>query len=94
MEKIRFFGDSVLSVNDSIIYFPSAKVVCDYSECGLYIANKHMDIDNPIETTLEAVIKMFDPETIIEAENNGIARFFERNNIKTLKDLIAYFNHY
>jgi hypothetical protein len=93
--KIRFFGDSTqISTNEPIIYFPSAKVVCDYSECGLYIANKHMSVDKPMEITLSELVKMFPDETVIEAENNGIANFFRINNIKTLKDLITYFNHY
>jgi len=95
MEKIRFFGDGAqLTPYQTIIYFPNVKVACDYTECGLYIASKHIDIDKPIETTLSELVKMFPEETAIEAENNGIAQFFQKHNIKTIKDLVTYFNHY
>jgi len=99
MEKIKllFFGDSELSAKEPIIYFPINKVVCDYSDCGLYVASKYAEKHKPIYTNLQKLIKVlsdfYDTETIeLFAYNNGIAKFFNENNLKTLNDLINYFS--
>lgn len=92
---VRFFGDSELSACEPLIYFPNVKVACDYSECGLYIASKHFNVDKPMYTTLPRLISLLSTiydEVKVEAWNNGIARFFEKNNIKTVKDLCSYFS--
>jgi len=98
MEKetaIRFFGDAELTANEPLIYFPNAKVACDFTECGLYIASKHLDTDKPVYTTLPRLISLLSAvySTVrVVAWNNGIARFFKRENIKTLEDLANYFS--
>lgn len=98
MEKettISFFGDAQLTANEPLIYFPNAKVACDYTDCGRYIASKHLDIDKPTCTTLPKLISLLSvvyERVKVVAWNNGIAHFFRRENIETLQDLADYFS--
>jgi len=93
---IRFFGDAQLTEKEPLIWFPNAKVACDFSECGQYIAQKHIKANyKHTLTTLDSLIKLLTTKferVNVKAENNGISRFFKRNNIKTLRDLTEYFN--
>lgn len=92
---IKFFGDSELTANEPLVYFPQAKVACDYSDCGRYIASKHLDVDKATITTLPRLIELLSVvyETVrVTAWNNGIAQFFERNRIQTFGDLAQYFS--
>jgi hypothetical protein len=95
--KIKFFGDGELSAENPIIYFPKNKVICNFSECGLYITSKYITIEKPKYTNLKRIVKLlskiYNADNVeLYADNNGIAKFFEKNNIKTLKDLISYFS--
>ena len=93
---IRFFGDAELTEKEPLIWFPNAKVACDYTECGLYIAQKHIMANyKHTLTALDALIRLLTAKferVNVKAENNGISRFLKRNNIKTLRDLARYFN--
>jgi hypothetical protein len=89
--KIWFFGDSQLYMDTPVIWFSDEHVVCDYSECGLYIASKHMDNGNSfVEITLKELFDKYELWTPITAENNGIAKQFIENNIMSLQDLLVY----
>jgi len=97
---IMFFGDSNrLYGDDPVFYFSSAGVVCDFSECGNYIAWKHrmrgykysiIRLGELINLLAE---KYALDEIRVEAHNNGIAWFFRRNGIKTMKDLQKAINN-
>jgi hypothetical protein len=95
MRKLTFFGDSELRPSHPVMVFDHGEYgacVCDWTECGMYIASKHLrNGDKLVEVTVEELFKMFPLDIEVEAWNNGIAWFFRRNNIKTLKDLYAYF---
>jgi hypothetical protein len=100
VKKIIFYGDSELTPMEPI-WFINTKygyVICDLSECGYYIAEKMAQVKgNKMSlTTLNRVIWLLmglhDISNIeVEAENNGILRFFEGHNIKTIEDLRQYF---
>jgi hypothetical protein len=90
--KIIFFGDGELYIYEPLIYFKERGVVCNFSECGSYVAGKQALKEKPIIVTLNEIINSVDHNSKVEAWNNGIARFFERNNIKTIGDLAKYFN--
>ena len=89
MSRLVFFGDGCLGMgrDEPVIFFPKSRVVCDYSECGLYIASKHLNREKPARVKLGAVVEQVNANTKVTAWNNGIAIFFAENNIKTVSDL-------
>ena len=88
---IKFYGDSRLDESSLVLYFPSQKVVTDYTECGIYVASKFREKEEPLLFTLYELISVLLPEEEVVAENNGIANFFAETNIKTVGDLVKYF---
>ena len=98
-KTIVFFGDGHLTPNEPLILVKNDSVVCDYSECGMYIAEKHLKYYGGIPrfTRLNKFISSFIgkydlSEIRVIAYNNGIATFFREHNIRTLKDLAEYFS--
>jgi len=94
MKKLTFFGDSELRPSHPVLVFEHGEYacICDWTECGMYVASKHLrDGDAFIEVAVEDLFRMFPLDVEVEAWNNGIHHFFERNNIRTLGDLRAYF---
>jgi hypothetical protein len=88
---IRFFGDSRLDESSLVRFFPSQKVVTDYTECGIYVASKFLKEEEPLICNLYELVMSLPPEEEVYAENNGIANFFAETNIKTVGDLVKYF---
>jgi hypothetical protein len=100
VEKIYFFGDSELTALEPIYFIKTKQgyAVCDTSECGIYVASKlsNMKGSKISLMTLNKLIWLLmglgDISKIyIEAYNNGIYRFLQRNFIKTVEDLRQYF---
>jgi hypothetical protein len=95
MVKITFFGDGWLTAMEPLMYFPNRHVACDYSECGLYVASKHYERGEKVVFTnlqhLARLLLTIYGDVELEAYNNGIATFFARNGIKTLRQLCEYF---
>ena len=94
--RVWFFGDSrELRLEDPVLVFVEEGVVCDFTECGAYIASKHVAHGHkPLEVPLKEVFNLFDLATPVHAENNGIAHLFEEYNIRTLQDLLVYLHGY
>ena len=71
------FGDGQLWLGARVMLLEKPgcnPVVCDFSECGLYIATKHVDCGFTVyDTTLEKVLLRY-PDLEIVAWNNHIAR--------------------
>jgi hypothetical protein len=88
---IRFYGDSRLDESSVVLYFPKHKIITDYTECGIYVANKFHKEEEPVIYNLYELIMSLPPEEEVVAENNGIANFFAETNIKTVGDLVKYF---
>ena len=88
-DTLTFFGDAYgFSLTENVLYFPRNKVVCDFTECGMYIANKHAKHEKPQEINIMQLLYRLPWDTKVKAHNNGIARFFEDHDIKTVRDLI------
>jgi hypothetical protein len=87
--KLTFYGDGHPYLYEPVMWFPKQHIVCDYSECGLWVSSGWFEIgEECIRTWLKEVLKNYSPETEVHAEANCKANFFRRNNIKTVKDLI------
>ena len=96
--EIRLFGDSSkLRIDESIFAFVNSSsqlVICDYSECGLYIASKHSG-----KAEIEQLKKLITLRDVIAftsslldsvkvtAHNNGYARVLEKQGIHDLGQL-------
>ena len=89
VEPIYFYGDAEPFPEEVVIHFPTERVVCDYTECGMYIASKHVRIRKVkgVRTTLKDLLNTLEDETPVEAWNNGIVAYFRRYRIKTVGDL-------
>ena len=88
---IAFFGDSrELYGSMNVIYFAKDRTVCDYTECGIYVASKVALREKPKIMTLKQLIEVLREEygnVNVKAWNNGFAITFRERNIKTLSDL-------
>jgi hypothetical protein len=95
MKKVTFYGDSYeLKPHHPVMVFIKGEyaTVCDWSECGMYVAGGCIkDGERPVEVKVEELFRMFPLDVEVDAWNNGIACFFRRNNIKTLRDLYEHF---
>jgi hypothetical protein len=87
--KIVFFGDSYLSLNSFLIIFNEGDriIACDFTECGMYISSKFSTKYEGQLKILPEFIKELDGSIHVEAYNNGIAHFFEENEIHSIRDL-------
>jgi hypothetical protein len=87
--KIVFFGDSYLSLNSFLMIFNEEDriVVCDASECGMYVTSKFSTKYEGQLKILSELIKELDGDIPVEAYNNGIAHFFFENEIHSIRDL-------
>jgi len=87
---IRFFGDSELNANDIVMWFFESHEVCDFSECGLYIASKRIENGEKFrEIRLKDLLEFYEYWTPVFADGDRIAIFFRENDIKTLQELIV-----
>jgi hypothetical protein len=68
-------------------------VVCDASECGMYVTSKFSTKYKGQLKILSEFIKELDGDIPVEAYNNGIAHFFFENEIHSIRDLKKYFKH-
>ena len=92
---VWFYGDGAIHPERPVLFFEESLVICDFSECGFYIASKMAIFggEQPIYATLKDVLrqleKLHDPETTeVKASNNGIAVKLQTMKVKTLADLI------
>jgi hypothetical protein len=88
---LRFYGDSELRLDDPVIWFPDEHVICDYTECGLYIAGKHVSAGyKPVEIILKDIFDKYELYTPVHAEGNRIAQQFREYKIEILWDLLLH----
>ena len=92
------FGDGELWLDEVIFVLTNGKddpVICDASECGLYIAFKHVKAGFSIKhTNLREALETY-ADHRVEAWNNLIARQLRSMKVmnKTAKDLIQVLEH-
>lgn len=81
MSRILLFGDGKLWLNGIVMVLTKEghdTVICDTSECGGYIANKHVKAGFTVRrTTLREALRSY-PDHKVEAWNNGIASQLRR----------------
>ena len=96
MKKLFMFGDGELWLDERVIVLTKDgydPVICDYSECGCYIAHKHALAGfTASSTTLREALRRFNDHSI-EAWNNGIARHLRRLGVKTTRELLERLEH-
>jgi len=91
-EEVRFllFGDVEPRDYEPVLVFHTKDqiIVCDFSECGMHVAMKHVKSGlHPSRMKLIEILSQY-PEYPIEAWNNIKARYIRKHNIKTAKDLL------
>ena len=94
-KAVWLYGDGPLAAETPVLFFEEAGVICDFSECGTYMASKYMihGDELPVLATLKDVARQLEKlheagSLEIKASNNGIAVRLEKHGVKTLKDLI------
>ena len=92
---VWLYGDGPLAPGTPVLFFEEAGVVCDFSECGTYIASKFMAHGDELPTLaiLRDVVRQLEKlyraeEVEVRAYNNGIAVRLASLGVKTLADLI------
>jgi hypothetical protein len=89
--KVLFFGDSRRLYADEPVIVAKKDgyiVVCDLTECGVYIASKLHAWGCALEKALlESVLNGIPDNAEVEAWNNGIAQWFREAKIRTIGDL-------
>ncbi|GEM_PF-2567217 len=91
VREVWFFGDAPPTWLEPVIVFEEgdALVICDFTECGLYIASKYMRRGYRWrEERLVDALEGLDPSTPVRAYNNGKALWMRRMEVETVGDLI------
>lgn len=84
--QVVFVGDShELRVNDPVVVFENLRVVCDYSEAGMWASSLAKEVGKAMK--LADALELFGDDNEVVAWECMIARFFKENNIRTIKDL-------
>jgi len=98
--RVYMFGDAPITADEPVLvidyeYMGERHItVCDFTECGAYVANKTVkwcqkrDIEYTIkQTTIGELIEELPDDLPIDAWNNGKAIWLRERDIKTIGDL-------
>lgn len=89
--KVRFFGDTRTPWKDlPVAVFREIKTITDFTECGLWVGSGLARKYKYEVIKLSEALNLFEDNFEIESSNNGFAKFFTENNIKTIADFKRY----